>query len=228
MEYTDGKEWNDFEQAKTHIELRMLNSRKQKMGDRPSTKICDLAAVYSVIVGQKNGPGIRMEVTRKMLKTWQISTKELHETAVSNMKDSIVLHTLPEVLATILSDQVPENLLLREEFHPDGEFLVLTNQMLEYGAAVLAMPSILQKVTGILRDDLYLVPSSVHEVLVLPKHADWVRAVSEKELGQMVREINLSEVPPEEVLSDHLYEFSGRDRQVRTVQKSQRMQDRER
>ena len=228
MEYADGKEWNDFEQAKTHIELRMLNPRKQKMGDRPSTKICDLAAVYSVIVGQKNGPGIRMEVTRKMLKTWQISTKELHETAVSNMKDSIVLHTLPEVLATILSDQVPENLLLREEFHSDGEFLVLTNQMLEYGAAVLAMPSILQKVTGILRDDLYLVPSSVHEVLVLPKHADWVRAVSEKELGQMVREINLSEVSPEEVLSDHIYEFSGRDGQIRTVQKSQRMQDRER
>ena len=228
MEYADWNGLNHFEQVKKHVELRILNPRKQKIGDRPSTKICDLAAVYSVIAGEKNRPCIRAEVTRKMLETWRISTKELHETAVSNMKASIVLNNLMEVIITILSDRIPENLLLREEFHPDGEFLILTNRRREYGAAVLAMPSILRQVTGILRDDLYLVPSSVHEVLVLPKHADWVQAVSERDLGEMVREINLSEVPPQDVLSDHIYEFSGKEGRVKTVQKSQRVQDMER
>ncbi len=228
MEYADWSGLNDFERAKKYIELRMLNPRKQKIGDRPSTKVCDLVAVYSVITGAKNGSCIRTEVTREMLESWQISTKELHETAVSNMKGTVVLNDLMGVLTTILSGQVPENLLLREEFHPDGEFLLLTNRRREYGAAVLAMPSILRQVTEILRDELYLVPSSVHEVLVLPKHADWVRAVSEKELGQMVREINLSEVSPQDVLSDHIYEFSGREGRVKTVPKSQRIPDMER
>ena len=54
--------------------------------------------------------------------------------------------------------------------------------------------------------DYYILPSSVHEVLVLSKEADITPAV----LRDMVVEVNQGLVPLEERLGDEIYEFQGR------------------
>ena len=52
-------------------------------------------------------------------------------------------------------------------------------------------------------DDYYVLPSSVHEVLIVP--AEYVR--NRQMLDEMVREVNQVCVEEEEILSDHAYYY---------------------
>ena len=52
--------------------------------------------------------------------------------------------------------------------------------------------------------DLYILPSSVHEVIAVSSELG-----TPDELSQMVREVNGSQVAPEEQLSDHVYKFEA-------------------
>ena len=52
--------------------------------------------------------------------------------------------------------------------------------------------------------DYYVLPSSVHEVMIVPDDGGF----DSGELEEMVREINATQVAPEEVLSDHIYYYN--------------------
>jgi hypothetical protein len=55
-----------------------------------------------------------------------------------------------------------------------------------------------------IKSDIYILPSSIHEIILIP-----MESTDDKEhLQRMVVEINASQVPPEEVLSDRVYTYS--------------------
>lgn len=93
-----------------------------------------------------------------------------------------------------------ENLLAGNVASRDGMY-VLSNKSRSYGAACIAYPHILEMIGGILRSDYYVLPSSVHEVVIVPCCGN----ISAAELDEMIREINITQVDDEEVLSDHAY-----------------------
>ena len=68
----------------------------------------------------------------------------------------------------------------------------------------------LQKLAERLQDDLYIIPSSVHEVLLLPVHGRLCR----EEVDSMVKEVNRSVLKPQEILSDHVYIYSRVSKEV--------------
>ncbi len=80
---------------------------------------------------------------------------------------------------------------------------VLTNTQRQNGASCLLYPGALGQVADILEGSFYILPSSVHEVIAVPASV----AEDPQELSQIVKEINLAEVLPEEVLSDRVYHF---------------------
>jgi hypothetical protein len=55
--------------------------------------------------------------------------------------------------------------------------------------------------------DLYILPSSIHEVILLPMLDNYDR----EELEKMVREVNQESVSQEELLSEHVYTFYRKD-----------------
>lgn len=80
---------------------------------------------------------------------------------------------------------------------------VLTNTEKLYGASAILYPNILSYFAKRLKADLYLLPSSIHEVLLLPNCPD----INLSELNCIVQEVNQSHVQKEEILSDHAYLF---------------------
>ena len=80
---------------------------------------------------------------------------------------------------------------------------VLTNRQRLNGACCILYQDVLKQVAGRLGDSLYILPSSIHEVIAIPASASG----NPKELSQLVQEINIAEVAPEEVLSDHAYYY---------------------
>ena len=92
----------------------------------------------------------------------------------------------------------------------DPMMLILTNQYKIYGATTMLYPGILKKISDKLDSDLVLIPSSIHEFLVLPRtiHDDIPT------LNSFINEVNSTEVTDEEILSDHVYIYSRKKQAV--------------
>ena len=85
---------------------------------------------------------------------------------------------------------------------------VLTNESSLNGASCILYEDVLYDFAHEIDNDLYILPSSIHEVILLPK----LSIYEKKELVNMVREVNTEGVDADEVLSDNVYEYNRKDR----------------
>ena len=124
-------------------------------------------------------------------------TAEDLKAAMSNTERSAVLGSMFEVLDS--------GGVSVDNWEPDGESMtVLTTRDQVNGAGVLFCDAVLQKIWQKL-GNYYLLPSSVHELIVVPVS----EGIDRSELTEMVRTINATEVAPEDRLSDQVYLYDG-------------------
>ena len=91
-----------------------------------------------------------------------------------------------------------------------GPGFVLTNSKLYWGAGALFYPGVIERIHELLDGDFYVLPSSVHELIIMP-----VEDQDPEMLAGMIRSANRSVVEPGEILADDLYICeSGRLRRV--------------
>lgn len=81
---------------------------------------------------------------------------------------------------------------------------ILSNARRVHGAACVLYPGVLERLAWKEGRDLYVIPSSVHEMILLPD----IGAQQPMELKEIIREVNRTQVDPAEVLSDSLYRYS--------------------
>lgn len=209
QEISQGMDFLEYENIKEYIEPALINTKaNQKMlSQMPHEKLEDLSLIYKIVLpssGDKGRASVR--ITNEMVERWGIRPLDLHMTALSNgtHRQPAVLQDMETIVQEIYSDEVStENLLEQKESINYGEMFVLSNPDRMDGAAVLAYPDLLKQVDGKFDGGCYILPSSIHECIVVPKR----QGMSPKELGKMVREVNASEVEREEVLSDRVYEY---------------------
>lgn len=100
----------------------------------------------------------------------------------------------------------------------------LTNVEKQYGASMITQPEVLNKLEQLFPEGFYVLPSSVHEVLIVPDNGE----MEPKMLGEMVREVNKNEVERQEVLSDRVYSYDKEKHQIRqepdSIQKVKEME----
>lgn len=114
-------------------------------------------------------------------------------------------YAMQELLGTgcaDLSEQERENLL--EDCSGDRDNMyILTNQVRSFGAASILYPHMLDMVAELLHENYFVLPSSVHEVIIVPGSV----SPTYSELHKMVREVNETQVDDEEILSDSVYYY---------------------
>ena len=81
---------------------------------------------------------------------------------------------------------------------------VITTSGEANGAGILLCTDYLRQIFNKI-GDYYILPSSIHEVIVVPKES-WPGEATE--LSKMVREINADYVDDEDVLADECFEYS--------------------
>lgn len=114
-----------------------------------------------------------------------------------------------------------ENLLDRTEpLEPMevGGMYVLTTESGNLGASALFYPDVKEKAAEMLGSGYYVLPSSVHECILVPETA----GVNEKELCDMVKQANRTVVEPKDVLSDNVFHY---DRESRSLNKVEPQRD---
>ena len=92
----------------------------------------------------------------------------------------------------------------RFELGPLAEqFYLVSNRRGKLGAICMCYPGVLESLSQRFEASLYVIPSSIHECMVIPDYD----VFPEECLSDMVRDVNEKTVKPQEILSDHVYYY---------------------
>ena len=199
----------DWEQVKGRLAFRLLSKERNKetLENYVYKDFLDLAAIVT-FCAEIDEQGVKaIRVTHDLAERWNVSEEEILQAAEENTEDLFpvrmepILDTLCRV-ADISRDDLPEEVLAEED---SPQIMVLTNYLGVNGATVLLYDSFLQQVYEKLRGKFIILPSSIHEVIVMPLASAPPITDSQK----MVEQINRSAVKEEEILSDSVYLYDG-------------------
>ena len=90
------------------------------------------------------------------------------------------------------------------------DMYVLTNEKRINGAGTMFYDGLLKKFADKIEKDLIIIPSSVHEVILIPKDNE----ISDEEIYEMIGEVNENELETVEILSNHMYLYCRRDDRI--------------
>jgi hypothetical protein len=155
----------------------------------------DLAGIYYYLLENKAFGNGMIVIRNTDLERWGITTDRLYADAIENCPRMLppVLHALSDVLGVLLPDD-------------EEDLYLLTNESALYGAAVILYPGILQEAADYMESDFFVLPSSVHEVILLPDNGE-----EPESLLQIVSDINHTQVEEEEILIDAVYKYTSGD-----------------
>ena len=213
----DVSDMSNLDKVRDHIDCRVLGTENNQeyLRDKPHKTVAeDLAVVYSVRLGGAADGIMNAVVTDQMLDRWGISVDELHDIAISNTEilSPVELVSMREMLMDMMLPGDPDAIHDLDMFIPDEgpQMYVLTNHDKVYGAKEILNQEVMDKIADKLDGDFIVLPSSVHEVLILPdaEHVD--RAA----LEDMVQTINQNELDAKEVLSNNVYCYDFKEHEL--------------
>ena len=85
-----------------------------------------------------------------------------------------------------------------------GPMYVITNMQYDNGASTIFYDDALERISEMIGTDLYIMPSSIHEVIAISTDMG-----TPEDLSEMVRKVNGSMVSVEEQLSNNVYYYSA-------------------
>lgn len=195
--------YKNWEDVRGKIEVTVINKawNADAMSGIPHREFLDLVLYCRVII-DRNGNGVASTIVRNhMLREWGISEEELWEAAFSNLKtEEFEIQDVNEVLGFIFREGDLSGTLDKNEFEP--VLYVLTNKYQNRGAVGMFRTDLLEKFAEQGGCDLYILPSSIHEVLLLKDDEMPV-----DELRKVVRSVNRGMVDEMDWLSDEVYYY---------------------
>lgn len=212
---------------------------RKLLGAHPCRRFLDLAIVYCCILMSDNMGCACILISDLHARYWDVDEETLYRDAMENMPRILPdeFSDMDDFMHEVIRKTIQEKLELTEEENlrqeeeecravldglsdflaslplekePERKMYILTNKQHFYGASAILYPGILEKYAGKLKHDFYILPSSVHEVILLTD-----TGVEDREhLYSMVREVNEQNVPEEELLSDNVYYFSQKSGEI--------------
>ena len=205
--------FTDFEEAKRHILFKIVNyemNRKQ-LDKIPHIKFLDLAVTfyYGVRLKEISDDTASIQIENSHLEMWGIDEGTLFDLAMENTVREMPARcmTICEVILEIMksNDMIPEKSSV-EKFKREADevpMYVLSNDKNYFGASVIYYPGLLRQIAEKAGADLIILPSSIHEVILMPV----IHGKRQEALNEMIVDINENHVEKEEVLSNHWYYF---------------------
>lgn len=205
----DPRFFTDFEEAKKHLVYHLVNYDKNtaRLSDTPHIPYLDLAIVFCCMLRLENGETATILIRNEHLQLWQTDLETIKKQAFDNTPRLLPAYIQPitDAIRDLMeSNESLERLLplLDNDFAPP--LYVLTNETQIYGAACMLYPSLLAEFSDNVGKDLYILPSSIHEVLLLPTDT----RCADEELRTLVRSVNSEQLPLSQQLSDTVYYYS--------------------
>lgn len=193
--------FSSFDEVTPMLSFRLvsLEANKKRLEDVPYKVFEDLAMVPVCVLSLKDIGQGSITISNKHLQTWEISVEELWENIMENTQNVFPAKISP------ISDIIDLGLPDAEMYEPLSCIKVISNEERVHGASVILYPGLLKKLASEADSDLYVIPSSVHEMIAFPA-GEFMMDPSA--IQCMIREVNNTAVLKEEILSFSLYYYN--------------------
>ena len=206
----DMKFFLNYETVRSRIIFKLINTEKNRelLRDVPYIPFHDLSIVFQCLVSEERFGNASILIHNVHLQLWKVNARELYECALENtpllqgyeLADMDTVLEEMKALGGIDDEEI-------EDMQQEVPMYVLSNKSRINGASCILYKDILKDFAMVVDKDLYVLPSSIHEVILLPSDG----TQESEQLKEMVREINQSQVEKEEVLSDSVYYYRRSD-----------------
>lgn len=218
------RQFLEYENVKDSIVYRLINTEmnRELLDDLPHMEFLDLSVVFCCLVMEEEDNPAFIWIHNIHMKLWDVTVEELYWAASENTQrlEKPELMNIEEILYDVLPEKgfsLNENDRSMEE-EPAGNndaestvpVYVLSSRKRLQGAACMLYPDLLRKIADRMDSSYYIIPSSIHELLLIPAAG----FADRDELKAMICEINDTHVAPEERLSYSLYGYDRKENKV--------------
>ena len=186
-----------------NVFFKLINTEQNKelLKTMPPRKFQDLSIIYAWYVGEQNGNLLTAPINHDLAKVKELSEEELYRLAKENTRRLFptTIRPMQTVIEELMGGKATKGSELYE-FEPDEEYpmYVVSNRSGCFGATAVLNEDGMQMLADRLNDNLYLLPSSIHEWIIVPENFTTLEYLS-----QCVNEVNFSQVELDERLSNN-------------------------
>ena len=207
-----GRDFKNFDFVKDKVIMVAVNAKENEemLRDVPHAIGADLAIIYKVMLGDSGDGYGTITIHNDHMDFWGASQEQLHELALKNTPELLParVQDMRDVMVGMFgmsNDPEEAGEAFPEEVYGDSMFVVSNSAKIN-GATVMFYPNnVLGRLAEKLEDDLYIIPSSIHETIAIR-----ASGADPEALAEMVREVNDTQVSEQERLSYHVYHFDGK------------------
>ena len=201
-----------YAEMKDNIIMQVIPIRgnEELLAGMPHREMEDMAVICRAMLGKNEQGEMSFLVTNPILQEYGISQEQLFADAAATALENNMYSVKP--LFSVLAEMTPFG---ADEPVPemDNGLYVATNTQKMFGAGVIAQPDFMEKAGEIMKGNFFILPSSIHEVLLLRDDGQ----TDFRSLEMMVKEINASQVAPHERLTDNVYHYDALEKVFETA-----------
>ncbi len=199
---TKEKEKPDFEINLKQIYCRLMSRccMKDEISEIPLERVFDMLQVYFLKININEDNFASVVLDDYLLGRIGVNKEQLQRVAWSNtLRDNpAVFEPLDKVLKN-LGARLPEQ---------KNRLYMLSNETNYMGAVCILYPGMLEWIADTLGRDLFVIPSSVHECLIMP----FEEGLEAHSIREIVKHVNRTQLKVGDLLSDSLYRYSCDER----------------
>lgn len=213
----DKWEWSAYvdlswEGVKNRILPKIVNFERNEslLYGVPHIKYLDLAVIFYIPLSIGEGCVKSIAVKNEHICLWNVDINDIlmnaKKNAVCYLPESVCF--MDDLIVQMLNESKNKSFVFDDMLEYIGKnqhnrILVLSNQVNIFGASCMIYDGVLQRIADSMESDLYILPSSIHELLLLK--ADGM----ECGYRQIVQEINSDKtlVSDKDYLSDNVYYY---------------------
>lgn len=208
----------DVNQIKDKIVCKIINTCRNSnaLDEIPHRDILDFSLVYYGIIANELNVNATFLIYNQHMEMWGIDEQELYELAMKNTFKILPprIIEIEQLLLELINDENCSDgtrCEIREQLDKrcSVPMYVLTNTNRLYGAVCMLSDDILREFAD-REGDFYILPSSIHEVILIPDN----NKISRFRLGDIVKHVNETQIPADEILSDSVYFYSHSDKKI--------------
>ena len=212
--------WNevsvqDYQNIKDKIIYKLVNQERngELLDQVPHVRYLDLAILYFVLVDMDKSGGqmATMLIRNEHLTWWNVTSEEIRRRA--DMNTEKILPYEFSAMCMMIEEMLGNQEMEEEEwkkFREQENMYILTNHIRSCGASAILYPGRLQAIGDYFKENYFILPSSIHEVIILPES----KALPKDEMECVIREVNETQVQAEEFLSNHAYYYDRQKMEI--------------
>ena len=209
-----------YEKTRDRLFLKLVNKeRNQEMLSKmPYREVMDLALIpYCLVESSYAGRGT-VQVRHEIIRHWGVDPGEMLENAWKNTRRMLPcrIRSMSEALQ-MFGGYTPDRMeqSQNKETGPEPvpaseQMYILSCEPYEHGAAAMLYPEMPEMAAEMFSGDFFILPSSVHECILIPENS----GCDVRYLQEVVRQVNRDYVLEEDVLSDSVYKYSHAERKI--------------